>query len=725
MNRVKSGLRIFTALANLCPAVAVASIGGELTFVSGAAIGILIGHLYSWQRKSKPKFLSPLLLLLFLLSLFLLRQKLWQLIEGDIRSLAYLLLLGQVFFSFALHRAEALRRSLLPSGLTLAACSLLAISLTYLFCILVFTLAALIIMTIAHIEAKAQDCLIAGHWPNSILLWAGSILVFLMLSGTLFLTFPRLSLLSQILPAYLPSRLEVTSALPPAPPSMPGVLSETMPGEEGQEVAPSSTTEIASSGQGAGSEKTSADVATRRDERQGKSRAKGDYPTDSSKKLPLEVGELSSSSTSQENAVIMNVRSPVASYWKGLTLDTYDGQTWAASARPSIEETLIPGAQVYYWQSFTLQVNPGCFLGGYIPVKLFISDKDRLGRRTAPISYRCLSVLPNFRPAYLRQDLAWHPDRKYLSLPPIPMRVRLLAEEVAQGGKTDFDRALRLEKFLQQNYSYSASPAPPPGVERTDYFLFVAGRGTCVQFASAMAVMARLVGLPTRIAIGYLPGNYDLWSGTYRVHARDAHAWVEIHFKEHGWVPFDPTPPRTKEGFWTSVLAGWDRLSPRFQGSLPLPSSRMFIPAAAILPSLGSWGKTLWALGLVPLILLILRFRSRFQQRSRAPIHVYSRLPGREREEILRLFEGLQSLLKLQGFRSRRPDETLSEYLKAMCCYEPSAKTLLESFREVASRAAYDPQPLPEGVSAKIAQQMRDWSVWRRERLWTTAHQGC
>ena len=82
--------------------------------------------------------------------------------------------------------------------------------------------------------------------------------------------------------------------------------------------------------------------------------------------------------------------------------------------------------------------------------------------------------------------------------------------------------------------------------------------GYCIHFASAMAVMARLEGIPSRIAVGYAPGRPTgatvsvAGQGAlpeYEVDARDAHAWPELYFQGLGWVPFEPTPvPRRGSG---------------------------------------------------------------------------------------------------------------------------------------------------------------------------------
>jgi hypothetical protein len=75
-----------------------------------------------------------------------------------------------------------------------------------------------------------------------------------------------------------------------------------------------------------------------------------------------------------------------------------------------------------------------------------------------------------------------------------------------------------------------------------EYFLFEQRRGYCEQFSSSLAVMARSLGIPARVATGYAPGEYNPFTGLYEVRASDAHAWVEVYFPGYGWSTFDPTP---------------------------------------------------------------------------------------------------------------------------------------------------------------------------------------
>jgi hypothetical protein len=139
-----------------------------------------------------------------------------------------------------------------------------------------------------------------------------------------------------------------------------------------------------------------------------------------------------------------------------------------------------------------------------------------------------------------------YPDfiqQRYTSLPPsVPERVYALARDLTSTAPTPLDEALALETYLRQNYPYSLQiPAPPANADVADYFLFDLKTGYCDYYATAMAVMARSVGLPARLVMGYSSGDYDYSNAEYIVTAANAHAWVEIYFPGTGWVEFEPT----------------------------------------------------------------------------------------------------------------------------------------------------------------------------------------
>jgi transglutaminase-like putative cysteine protease len=130
---------------------------------------------------------------------------------------------------------------------------------------------------------------------------------------------------------------------------------------------------------------------------------------------------------------------------------------------------------------------------------------------------------------------------RYTTLPgDVPQRVLDLAQEVAGSQPNPYDQARALEQFLRQ-YPYSlAIDSPPPSADPVDYFLFEQQTGYCDYYASAMVVLARAVGLPARLAIGYLAQPGD-GSEVQIMRQIDGHSWPEIYFADFGWVAFEPT----------------------------------------------------------------------------------------------------------------------------------------------------------------------------------------
>ena len=125
-------------------------------------------------------------------------------------------------------------------------------------------------------------------------------------------------------------------------------------------------------------------------------------------------------------------------------------------------------------------------------------------------------------------------------------RVRGLAEEVAAGAANPYRQAQALARYLSTDPSFTyatTAPVPPPGQDLVDFFLFdeAQGRiGYCQHYASAMVIMARSLGLPARVAVGFAPGE-ETEDGTYLVREANAHAWAEIYFPGYGWQIFEAT----------------------------------------------------------------------------------------------------------------------------------------------------------------------------------------
>ncbi len=131
---------------------------------------------------------------------------------------------------------------------------------------------------------------------------------------------------------------------------------------------------------------------------------------------------------------------------------------------------------------------------------------------------------------------------EYTRLPEgIEQGVYALAQKVVSGAQSPYEAAYLLASFLRSGeYAYETEvDYPPYGSDFVSYFLLHSKQGYCTYFATAMAVMARMVGLPSRYVEGYLvepEGDVTIVTGD------SAHAWVEIYFRGAGWIAFDPTP---------------------------------------------------------------------------------------------------------------------------------------------------------------------------------------
>ncbi|HEY3806435.1 MAG TPA: DUF3488 and transglutaminase-like domain-containing protein [Kofleriaceae bacterium] len=134
----------------------------------------------------------------------------------------------------------------------------------------------------------------------------------------------------------------------------------------------------------------------------------------------------------------------------------------------------------------------------------------------------------------------------YLQLPldEISPRTIALAHKIADGKSNNYDKAVAIREWLVDNLGYTLELVEPRrGQEPLDFFLFDRKKGHCEYFASAFAIMARIVGIPTREVDGFLGGEWNEYQGYVAVRAGDAHAWDEVFFPGSGWVTFDPTPP--------------------------------------------------------------------------------------------------------------------------------------------------------------------------------------
>lgn len=132
----------------------------------------------------------------------------------------------------------------------------------------------------------------------------------------------------------------------------------------------------------------------------------------------------------------------------------------------------------------------------------------------------------------------------YLQIPKakITGRTKELTREIVKDKSTDYEKAIAIEEYLRKNFKYNTNvEMPPRNREFIDYFLFETKEGYCTYFATTMAIMLRLEGIPSRYVEGYVAQDL-VNENTYIVKQKNAHAWVEAFIEPVGWVTFEPTP---------------------------------------------------------------------------------------------------------------------------------------------------------------------------------------
>ncbi len=270
-------------------------------------------------------------------------------------------------------------------------------------------------------------------------------------------------------------------------------------------------------------------------------------------------------------ALVFRVKSPVKLYWLAQLYDRYNGQIWRQSkylkncTNIRFSRAMLRKVSNLLEQQFIIEkwLTPKLFsayranyfdvteINSKVKAKATFYNAELTGKRYPPLpfAYRVTSVLylPNAKQN--AKDTFWHEKVKksfYLQLPrkKISKRLRQLVKRLTADKNSPMQKAIALRDYLRGHFKYKQfSKRVPPQREAVDYFIFDLKEGHCEYFASALAVMARLSGLPARIATGFSPGNYNLLTGYFEVHQYHAHAWTQIYIPNCGWLTFDATPP--------------------------------------------------------------------------------------------------------------------------------------------------------------------------------------
>jgi len=212
----------------------------------------------------------------------------------------------------------------------------------------------------------------------------------------------------------------------------------------------------------------------------------------------------------------------------------------------------------------------------------------------------------------------------------LPDSLVQLTNRITAKADTAAAKAAAIQAYLRSSqFTYSTEPLPGTGYQAMQNFLLNDRKGYCEQFASAMAMMARVVGIPSRVSVGFLPGEQD--QDVWKVSIRDMHAWPELYFANYGWVRFEPTPASVTGSAppWTVQNAGSSESDPsanptsestdsqRSPGAEPsvVPSVQPNEPGQAVG---AGWGRTFIWSGIALVLLVILAAPATIRMRRRS-----------------------------------------------------------------------------------------------------------
>jgi transglutaminase-like putative cysteine protease len=273
-------------------------------------------------------------------------------------------------------------------------------------------------------------------------------------------------------------------------------------------------------------------------------------------------------------------------YWRAIALDHLAGDTWtvpptgsrSASTlkKPAVLPNSTHSTQLFHLEGVDAYWLPAAYRPTHIDLKgaqvvpnsltLYVSEGSM-----SDVTYTVDSEVaqPSRRDleAVTRADL--RDQRALADLPRnFPKRVRDLARRITAADRSPFAAAAALEAYFgpQNGFTYTLNTDLHSSGSALEKFLFDTKAGFCEQYASAFAAMARSIGLPTRVAVGYQRGTPDR-HGVFHVTNHDAHAWPEVWLGDHiGWYPFEPTPgrtnPETNSGSSPGVPSSTDSTTP-------------------------------------------------------------------------------------------------------------------------------------------------------------------
>ncbi|EAT13538.1 hypothetical protein RED65_09109 [Oceanobacter sp. RED65] len=251
-------------------------------------------------------------------------------------------------------------------------------------------------------------------------------------------------------------------------------------------------------------------------------------------------------------------------YWRGLILDFFDGEEWSQQHRPdNIRPASLRDPQYQY--QIMLEPHEKQWL---FALANSVSSSENVGvksdgtlkNRVPLISKRIYEVKSSGGSFIDQRTLSYRERSSYLQLPKGENpRTRAFVDSLDISKQAPIADAVRSLQtfFFQQEYRYTLNPPLIEGQNTIDRFLFESRAGFCGHYAGAVTFMFRSLGIPARVVAGYHGGEFNQAGNYYTIYQRDAHAWVEVHLKDKGWMRIDPTgwinPDRVERGLEDAV----------------------------------------------------------------------------------------------------------------------------------------------------------------------------
>lgn len=277
----------------------------------------------------------------------------------------------------------------------------------------------------------------------------------------------------------------------------------------------------------------------------------------------------------QDRSLVMRVipnndlKGASPSYLRGISFDRYDGKAWQNTLLRKTQlirntderftlgpapEGLLVSKKTVFLEPLDTQVlfTAGKTVSIRGPFsRLFVDQSGSLyfpSNRSRQMEYELAGVTETFSDSDRKEVRIDYPREirdHYLPAGDaetgIDPKITALAEAVTAPYTTVYDKTAAVENYLKTNYTYSLdlSPSSRPPIEE---FLFFQKKGYCEQYASAMVLMLRSIGIASRLVTGFLPGEWNEFGQYFLIRQSDAHAWVEVYFPGGRWLSFDPTP---------------------------------------------------------------------------------------------------------------------------------------------------------------------------------------